>query len=75
GLATPLVKLNYNFGTVGIELHPGNSIIYACSDNAVLFTVDPDLGLVTPVGPKFQSGSCTNLAAPYKPVLCNGQPL
>ncbi|MCA9657751.1 MAG: hypothetical protein KC486_05365 [Myxococcales bacterium] len=71
GAATELVKMNYNFGTVGIELHPGNGVIYACSSAPDLFTVDPKNGNVKSVG-KMAQTSCTNLAAPYKPVACIG---
>jgi hypothetical protein len=78
GAATPQAQLSFNFGTVGIELHPGVNEIYACSSNAVLFRIDSNNGDVIDVsgnGTKMQTGSCTNLAAPYKPVFCNGQPL
>ncbi len=71
GKATPLVKLNYNFGTVGIELHPGNGTIYACSSASDLFTIDQKTGNVESLG-KMAQNTCTNLAAPYKPVECIG---
>jgi hypothetical protein len=71
GKATPLVKLNFNFGTVGIELHPGNGTIYACSSGPDLYTVDQKNGNVKSVG-KMAQTTCSNLAAPYKPVECIG---
>ncbi|MEZ4452286.1 MAG: hypothetical protein R3B09_22660 [Nannocystaceae bacterium] len=70
-MATPQVKLSYNFGTVGIELHPGNEVIYACSSGPDLFKVDPKTGAVTSIG-KMAQTSCSNLAAPYAPVECIG---
>ncbi|MCB9568417.1 MAG: hypothetical protein H6710_14600 [Myxococcales bacterium] len=71
GMATKLVKLSFNFGTVGIELHPGNNVIYACSSGPDLYTVDPKNGNVKSVG-KMAQTTCSNLAAPYKPVACIG---
>ena len=70
GLATFQVTLSKNFGTVGIELLPANNVIYACSSEADLLSVDPNTGVVTTIGPMNQSGSCTNLAAPWQPVPC-----
>ena len=71
GEASLVVELSMDFGTVGIELHPANGVIYACTTNAVLREVDPLTGVVTekpnPIG---QTGSCTNLAAPWLPVAC-----
>ena len=70
GIAELITKLNMDFYTVGIELHPINNVIYACSDEAILLSVDPETGEVTEIGPMGQSGSCTNLAAPWAPVPC-----
>ena len=71
GEATLVTALDMLFGiTVGIEMHPGNGVIYACSDNANLLTVDPETGHVTDLGPMLHSGFCTNLAAPWQPVAC-----
>ncbi|MDP6947247.1 MAG: hypothetical protein QF464_24075, partial [Myxococcota bacterium] len=71
GEATLVTALDKPFGiTVGIEMHPANGIIYACSDDAHLLTVDPVTGHVTDVGPMEQANFCTNLAAPWLPVEC-----
>lgn len=69
GKATMLVKLNYNFANVGIELHPGDGEIYACSSTNKLFKIDPKTGDVATVG-TINQVTCSNLAAPYKPVGC-----
>jgi hypothetical protein len=58
------------FFTVGIEMHPSNGIIYACTDYAMLLAVDPVTGLVTEIGQMDQALSCTNLAAPWLPIPC-----
>jgi hypothetical protein len=70
GLATFQVTLSMNFGTVGIELLPANGVIYACSSEANLLSIDPVSGVVTTIGSMNQSGACTNLAAPWKAVPC-----
>ena len=70
GVATFLVTLSMNFGTVGIELLPANGVIYACSSEANLLSIDPNTGIVTNIGPMNQSGACSNLAAPWKAVPC-----
>jgi hypothetical protein len=70
GVATMLTKLNYNFGSVGIEVHPANNKIYACSTSGDLLEVNPASGDVTVIGSMEQSGSCTNLAAPWLEVDC-----
>ena len=70
GLATFEVTLSMNFGTVGIELLPANGVIYACSSEANLLSIDPVSGVVTTIGSMNQSGACTNLAAPWKAVPC-----
>ena len=70
GAATFLVTLSMNFGTVGIELLPANGVIYACSSEANLLSIDPSTGVVTNIGPMNQSGACSNLAAPWKSVPC-----
>ncbi|MEC8022567.1 MAG: hypothetical protein VX223_01445, partial [Myxococcota bacterium] len=70
GLATFQVTLSINFGTVGIELLPANGVIYACSSEANLLSIDPVSGIVTTIGSMNQSGACTNLAAPWKAVPC-----
>ena len=56
-------------GGHGIELHPANGVIYACSTAGHLLAVDPN-GQVTDIGDMGQGGSCTNLAAPWLEVPC-----
>ena len=58
---------------MGIELHPGNDVIYACSGgiNGRLYTVDKVTGETTFVG-VISDAKCNNLAAPYSPVTCPG---
>ena len=71
GQATLVATVDKPFGiTVGIEMHPGNGVIYACSDDAMLLAVDSATGAVTEIGKMKQSGFCTNLAAPWQPVPC-----
>ncbi len=74
------------FFTVGIELHPEDGVIYACTGNTMsltggpgaggssLYTVDPLTGETTFVGDLDQAGSCTNLAAPWLTVNCPNWP-
>jgi hypothetical protein len=69
GVATFITALTMDFGTVGIEIHPANGVIYACSSDAQLLKVDLD-GTVTTIGDMNQSGSCTNLAAPWVNIPC-----
>ncbi len=70
GQASLVTNLMYNFGTVGIELHPSNDTIYACSNGEFLLSIDPDTGVVTEIGPMGLTGACDNLAAPWQPVPC-----
>jgi hypothetical protein len=70
GVATVLVKLSKDFSSVGVELHPGDGQIYACSDEGVLLQVNPTTGQVTDIGDMGLWGACSNLAAPWGPVAC-----
>lgn len=74
GQAKLQAKLSKPFGSVGIERHPGNDTIYACSDDKILRQVDMQTGLVTDIGPMAQLTACTNLAAPFVPMTCPGWP-
>jgi hypothetical protein len=57
-------------GTVGIEMHPDNGVLYACSDPAHLLSIDLVTGEVTDIGDMGQNTACNNLAAPWAPVPC-----
>ncbi len=70
GVATPQAVLSQKFGSVGVERHPGNGQIYACSDDGMLRQVDPVTGNVTTIGPLGESAACSNLAAPWGPLKC-----
>lgn len=70
GAATFQAKLSQSFTSVGVERHPGNGKIYACTDDSVLRVVDPTTGVVSTVGDMGTAGGCTNLAAPWGPVAC-----
>lgn len=74
GKASLVVKLNKDFGTVGIELHPANDTIYACTSDAILYTVDPKTGAVSPIGKLPHKTACNNLAAPWSAVACLEKP-
>ncbi|MGB0588659.1 MAG: hypothetical protein ACPGU1_03170 [Myxococcota bacterium] len=70
GEATFVAPLSLPLGTVGIEMHPANGILYACSDPAHLLAVDLITGEVTDLGDMGQNTACNNLAAPWKEVPC-----
>ncbi|HSW61312.1 MAG TPA: hypothetical protein VLJ60_10960 [bacterium] len=78
GLATYLIDLvdengdPFDFGSVGIELHPLNGEIYACSGAAKeLLHIDPVTGTVTKIGTGMghEKQDCDNLGAPWKNVI------
>jgi len=57
---------------VGIELHPLNGEIYACSGVATeLLHIDPVTGTVTKIGTGMghEKTDCDNLGAPWKNVI------
>jgi hypothetical protein len=60
--------LDYDFGSVGMEFHPGLDRIYGCSTAGNLLEVDAATGHVT-VGPMLYA-PCNNLAAPFGSVAC-----
>ena len=67
------IQMNGNFGSVGIEYHPGFDVLYACgiaNDNNSLYSVDIDSGMVTQVVADAFEAVCDNLAAPFGPVDC-----
>ena len=70
GLATFVAPLSIPMGTVGIEMHPTNGILYACSDPSNLLSIDLTTGDVTTIGPMNQGAYCNNLAAPWADVPC-----
>jgi len=78
GFATYLADLvdengdPFDFGSVGIELHPLNGQIYACSGAAKeLLHIDPSTGVVTKIGTGMghEKTDCDNLGAPWKNVI------
>ena len=62
------LTLDYDFGSVGMEFHPGLNRIFACSGEGNLLEVDATTGHVT-VGSVISVG-CNNLAAPFGSVDC-----
>ena len=69
GAIVQTLDLSYNFGSVGMEYHPGVDKIFACSNTGELLVVDPETGNVD-VGPVFAPDGCNNLAAPFGTVEC-----
>ncbi len=63
------LDLGYDFGSVGVEYHPGVDTIFACSSSGELLVVDPATGNVD-VGPDLGIPQCNNLAAPFGSVEC-----
>jgi hypothetical protein len=63
------ITLDYPFGSVGLEYHPGLRKLYACSDPGDLLEVDTTTGHVS-IGPSLNQPGCNNLAAPYGRVAC-----
>ncbi len=60
-----------SIGSVGIELHPFDGNLYVCTNDAVLYRVDPGTGVAAAVGAGMgHVGTCNNLAAPWKVVSC-----
>jgi hypothetical protein len=72
GTATHKADLSKSIGTVGIELHPGNNVIYACTATD-LWSIDSETGQVTVIG-NINGNICNNLAAPYTKVVCPDWP-
>jgi hypothetical protein len=71
GVATETATLDVNMGTVGIEWHPANGILYTCTADH-LYEVDTETGTTTEIGA--MNHPCTNLAAPWTPVACVDDP-
>jgi hypothetical protein len=72
GLATATQTVTgVSIGAVGIELHPFDGNLYVCTNDAILYRVDPGTGAAVAVGAGMgHVGSCNNLAAPWKVVSC-----
>ena len=72
GAATSVVAITgVDMGSVGIELHPFNGVIYACTDDGILYRVDKTTGVATAIGTGMGHVSvCNNLAAPWVVVDC-----
>ena len=69
GVAADPVGLSEFFGSVGLDFHPGHGLLYACSTEAMLATVDPATGVVDFIG-EIGGAGCDNLAAPWEPIEC-----
>jgi hypothetical protein len=61
------VQLTRDYGSVGIEFHPGNQTLYTCDVPGDFQQVDPTTGQVTDI-PSLPTTVCANLAAPWGPV-------
>jgi hypothetical protein len=72
GIATKKKKLDKAIGAVGIEFHPGDHALYACTWSK-LFRVNVDTGEMTVLG-EISPDKCNNLAAPYTKLDCAGWP-
>lgn len=72
GAATLLAPISgVVFGSVGIEMHPANDVLYACTNDAILYKIDPATGVATGIGKGMgHVNGCNNLAAPWMPVPC-----
>jgi hypothetical protein len=72
GLATTLVGITgMSFGSVSVELLPANGTIYACTNDSVLYSIDPQSGVATAIGGGMDyAAACDNLAAPWTCVSC-----
>lgn len=58
-------------GSVGVERHPDNGVIYGCTTDAVLYSIDPVTGVGTGIGTGMgHVSSCNNLAAPWTKIDC-----
>ncbi|EDM81084.1 hypothetical protein PPSIR1_25931 [Plesiocystis pacifica SIR-1] len=67
GIATFVAALDVPIGTVGIEWHPENGMLYTCTDGH-LYEVDPSDGTTMEIGN--MAHPCTNLAAQWTAVEC-----
>ncbi|MBK8262259.1 MAG: hypothetical protein IPK80_13100 [Nannocystis sp.] len=69
GVELDSIALSRDFGSVGLEYHPGLSTLYACSNPGDLWSVDIMTGLVTTEA-TLGLNNCDNLAAPFGLVEC-----
>ena len=67
GEASEIAPLDVPFSTVGIEWHPANGQLYACT-NGHLYQVDFNDGTTMEIGN--MGHGCNNLAAPWTAVQC-----
>ncbi|MCA9719569.1 MAG: hypothetical protein KC468_33190, partial [Myxococcales bacterium] len=65
------VPLNLDFPGVGLEMHPGNEVLYTCAGTDELFTINIETGEVD-LQAVFSDymGGCSGLGAPWGPVGC-----
>lgn len=60
-----------DFGTVGVELNPFDGVIYACTNDGILYAVDRITGVATAIGNGMgHQTACSNLGAPWTEVAC-----
>jgi hypothetical protein len=67
------IALSVDFGSVGIEYHPGDDILWACGvagDQRSLYSVNINTGIAALEATDILGGICDNLAAPFGPVDC-----
>lgn len=72
GAATKVIPITgVPFNSVGIEMHPANGVIYACTNDMVLHSIDPVTGVASSIGPGMgHTQTCNNLAAPWTKIAC-----
>lgn len=68
GWAAWKTELEVTFGPVGIEMHPEDGEVYACSGDLILYRVNQQNGDMTAMGGPVGEGiaGCTNLGAPWQ---------
>lgn len=72
GITSPGIPIvDLTFISVGIEMHPANGVIYACTNDTILYSIDPETGKAKGIGMGMgHTTTCNNLAAPWTPIEC-----
>ena len=70
GAARPILDVHLELGSVGFEVHPDSGRMYACTDDAVLYEIEPVTGDVVPIGALNMPGNCGSLAALSGSIAC-----